>query len=178
MKFRELIEQLKDDGWVHVCLPEFLMSSELIQRYESGAEQPLRGIRGLSRDELLSHPVPGTWSVQTLVVHLMDSEAVAIDRMKRIIAMERPLLIGYDETAFARSLFYEEMDLALVAEVFRINRVLMAAILKRVPEDAWQRWGVHNEHGRMSLTQLVKGHCEHLDHHMTFLNAKRAAMGK
>jgi hypothetical protein len=46
-------------------------------------------------------PVPGTWSIQQIVLHMMDSDLIASDRMKRVIAEDRPTLIGYNETAFS-----------------------------------------------------------------------------
>jgi hypothetical protein len=154
------------------------MHTHLVERFQSGAEVPARAVAGLSREDLLAHPVPGTWSIQQIIVHLMDSEAVAVDRMKRIIAMERPLLIGYDESAFARSLFYEHQDLARVTEVFRLNRLLMTEILKRMDAGAWERWGVHNERGKLTLLEMVQGYCDHLEHHLKHLHRKRELLGK
>jgi hypothetical protein len=36
---------------------------------------------------------------------------------------------------------------------------------------------MHTESGRKSLAELVVGACNHLDHHLTFLYAKRANLG-
>jgi len=47
---------------------------------------------------LLAVPVPGTWSLQQIAIHMMDSDLIASDRMKRIASMDKPLLCGYDET--------------------------------------------------------------------------------
>jgi hypothetical protein len=38
----------------------------------------------------------------------MDSDLIATDRIKRMIAEDNPQLIGYDENKFVQSLFYEE----------------------------------------------------------------------
>ena len=38
----------------------------------------------------VAFPVPGKWSVQQLVMHMLDSDLVAGERMKRIIAEPRP----------------------------------------------------------------------------------------
>ncbi|HEY2148837.1 MAG TPA: DinB family protein, partial [Pirellulales bacterium] len=94
------------------------MKKELVQQYAAGAERLSQAIAGLSQDELLAYPVPGTWSIQQIVLHLMDSDLISSDRMKRVIAEENPTLIGFDETAFTRGLFYEALDAALAADVF------------------------------------------------------------
>ena len=94
--------------------------------------------------------------------------------MKRVAAEDKPpVLIGYDETAFARRLFYDQLDPQLACDVFERNRHLTAEILKRLPDASFARAGDHNEHGRMTLADLVKTYVEHLEHHLKFIRQKR-----
>jgi hypothetical protein len=154
------------------------MDRTLIERYVAGADVPAKALRGLTPQELNAFPVPGTWSVQQVILHLMDSDLIGADRMKRVIAEESPTLLAYDETAFSKRLFYETLDPALACEVFRLNRVLTGAILRKLPDAAFARAGNHTERGRETLELLVKGYADHLDHHMKFIKAKRQALGK
>jgi uncharacterized damage-inducible protein DinB len=154
------------------------MNRQSIERYASGAGALAAAVAGLSSQELNAFPVPGTWSIQQIVVHMMDSDLIASDRMKRMIAMENPLLIGYDETAFAKSLFYDKLDLGVACEVFEKNRQLTAEILRRLPEETFERSGVHNERGRITLGEYVVSSAEHLEHHMKFVRQKRELLGK
>jgi len=154
------------------------MDRTLIEAFAAGAPVPGQSIKGLTKQELNSFPMPGTWSIQQIVLHLMDSHLIAADRMKRIIAEDRPTLIGYDESAFARSLFYDRLDAAMAAEVFRMNQEIMADILRALPGATFKRVGVHNERGELTLASLVKGYVDHLEHHMTFLRRKRELLGK
>jgi hypothetical protein len=155
------------------------MDRDLIEQYAAGAKQPAAAIAGLSREELNAFPVPGTWSIQQIVLHLMDSDLIGADRMKRVASEDRvPTLIGYDESAFARGLFYSELDPHLACEVFEKNRLLTAEILRRLPEAAFNRAGDHNEHGRMTLGELLKTYVEHLDHHLKFIREKRKLLRK
>ena len=124
------------------------MKYHLVGKYAAGAKALSGPITGLSQEDLLAYPVPGTWSIQQIVLHLMDSDLISSDRIKRVIAEENPTLIGFDETAFARGLFYEALDAGLAAEVFMKNRQLTAEILRRVPEEAFDRFGTHSERGR------------------------------
>jgi hypothetical protein len=70
----------------------------------------------------------------TVVCHIADCEQFFADRMKRTVAMERPLLLG--------------------ADGFRYSE----------PLDAWQRPAVHSETGLVTLRQLllhaIKGSCD------------------
>ena len=158
------------------------MAKPDIDAFEAAAHALHEGIEGLTSAELNAPPppgAPGTWTIQQIVVHVMDSDLIGLHRMKRIIAEEKPpLLIGYDETSFARGLFYESMDARLAADIYRGNRLLMSAILRRLPESAWGRWGVHNERGTVVLGQLVDDYTRHTNSHMSFLREKRRLMGR
>jgi hypothetical protein len=154
------------------------MDRQLIERYAAGGPVPARAIEGLSREDLLAFPVPGTWSIQQIIFHLMDSDLIASDRMKRVIAEDHPTLLGYNESAFAAKLGYEHLDIRAACEVFRLNRELTAAILRRLPDDVFQRTGFHNEAGEKSLADFVHTYVDHLEGHMKFIRQKRELLGK
>jgi hypothetical protein len=107
----------------------------------------------------------------------MDSDLIASDRMKRIIAEDNPTLIGFDETAFSERLFYDQLDTAMACEVFRQNRLLTATILRNLPAEAFSRHGTHNERGSVTLADLLQTYVDHLDHHMKFVRHKRRLLG-
>ncbi len=149
------------------------MDRNLIEEYARGAAHLGDAIAGLSPAQLNAVPVPGTWSIQQIVLHLMDSDLIASDRMKRVIAEDRPQLIGYDETAFARHLHYDKLDAATAAQIFSLNRHLTAVILRNLPDETFQRIGNHNESGPLTLEHLVKNYIQHLAHHLKFVQEKR-----
>lgn len=150
------------------------MDRKLIEAYAAGANKIAPAIAGLSRAQLCAFPVPGTWSIQQIALHLMDSDLIGSDRMKRVAAEDKPpTLIGYDETAFARGLFYDQLDPKTACEIFEKNRLMTAEILRRLPAAAFDRKGMHNEHGEVTLAGLVKTYVEHLDHHLKFIEQKR-----
>jgi len=154
------------------------MSRELIECYAAGADALAAAIAGLSPAELNAFPVPGTWSIRQIVLHLMDSDLIGADRMKRVAAEEHPTLIGYNENAFAKTLYGEELDLKLACDLFAMNRQMTAAMLRRLPVEAFARTGYHNEHGDMTLGTFLKNYVEHLEHHLRFVRQKRELLGK
>lgn len=151
---------------------------EWIERYARGASDVSEAIAGLTPAELNAMPVPGTWSIQQIVLHLMDSDLIASDRMKRVIAEENPTIIGFDETAFANRLRYDKLDPHLAADIFQKNRQLTAVILRDLPDEAFGRIGTHNEAGELTLRDLVETYVNHLAHHLKFLYEKRKLLGK
>jgi uncharacterized damage-inducible protein DinB len=154
------------------------MDRTLIEKYIADATVPAAAIRGLSAQELNAFPVPGTWSIQQVILHLMDSDLICSDRMKRVAAEESPTLLGYDETAFSKNLYYESLDPALATEIFRLNRLMTGAILRKLPDAAFARAGMHSERGRETLADLVRIYTDHVHHHMKFVKEKRRALGK
>ena len=153
------------------------MNRELIEQYATDAGKLRESIAGLTREQLNAFPVPGTWSIQQIVLHMMDSDLIASDRMKRVAAENNPTLIGYDETAFGNSLFYEELDPQLACEIFEKNRLLTAEILRRLPAASFARTGQHNERGTVSLQDLLETYVGHLEHHLKFIVEKRRLLG-
>ncbi len=154
------------------------MNRELIDEYERGGEKLAAAIHGLSREDLLATPVPGTWSIQQIVVHMMDSDLIWTDRTKRVIAEENPSLIGYDESRFARHLFYDEWSADDAVKIFDLNRRNFARVLRHLPDSAWDRRGTHNESGELKLRDMLPRIVRHLDHHLKFIYSKREKLGK
>ena len=154
------------------------MDRKLIEEYEKGGDDLRMSIRGLSRQDLLAYPVPATWSIQQIVLHLMDSDLILADRMKRVIAEENPTLIGFDESKFAANLFYEEQSAEDAINILDLNRRNFARVLRRLPESAFDRSGIHNERGPRKLSDLLAGAVSHLKHHLRFIVEKREKLGK
>jgi hypothetical protein len=135
-------------------------------------------VKGLGPSDLDAVAVPGKWSLRTLTIHVMDSDMFCLGRMKRIIAEDNPLLIAYDEDAFAASLGYGRLDLGMCCDLFRLGRLHMGQILRPLAPEAFSRSGVHNQNGRVTLLQLVEGYIRHVDHHMAFAREKLRVLGR
>ncbi|WP_428937529.1 DinB family protein [Fontivita pretiosa] len=159
------------------------MDQQIIDEFEHGGQKLREAVAGLSRRDLLwvppadAEPALGRWSIQQVVIHLMDSDLVGIDRMKRIIAEDNPLLIGYNETRFAERLFYNEQSTQDAITILDLSRRQFAGVLRRLSPETFDRTGVHNEVGRVTLAEQVKKYNQHLEHHLGFIRRKRAKLG-
>jgi len=158
------------------------MDSKLIEQYASGGEQLSMAIRGLTREDLLAVPAAdakvGRWSIQQVVLHVMDSDLIATDRIKRMIAEDNPTLIGYDENKFVQNLYYHDQPAETAVQIVDLNRKLFANVLRKLPDSALQRKGMHNERGQLTVGKYIQSTIDHLEHHLKFIHAKRANMGK
>ncbi len=151
--------------------------SEQIDAYLAGPAGLRRAVADLSPQQLQARPVAGKWSTLEVVCHLVDSEQAWCHRLKRVIAEERPLLIGYDESRFTASLDYHQHELDEELSLLESMRRQMAAILRRLPDDAWSRTGVHSERGLITLQEMLQAEVDHVPHHVKHILEKRRALG-
>ncbi len=151
--------------------------TQLIEQYLAGTKELRKAVAGLSAEQLRARPVSGKWSTLEVVCHLADFEPILADRMKRVIAEERPQMIGADEKRFAAALAYHERDLEEELALIERTRSQMARILRTLSDDALQRVGVHNERGPRTLEQLLETATGHIAHHLKFVAEKRKALG-
>lgn len=152
--------------------------AEWLERYQAGPEKLRRALSGLVPSDLSARPGPGAWSIREVVFHLQDSEAVYIDRMRRVVAEDNPTLIAFDENRFVERLGYDRQSLDDALTLIEAGRRQWARVLSGLPEEAFQRTGVHNVAGLVTLENLFQGAVEHFEHHLAFLIGKRQRLGK
>lgn len=151
--------------------------SQKIAEYVDGPRLLRESVRGMSREQLLARPVAGKWSTLEVVCHLADFEPIYADRMKRVLAEDRPQLLSADEKHFAVSLAYHERNLEEELSIIELTRAQMARILRTLPMPAMQRVGVHSERGPVTLEQVLDLITGHIPHHLPFIRDKRKALG-
>src|SRR4051812_9605099 len=149
----------------------------LLDAYLAGPKLLRQAVAGLSREQLLARPVAGKMSTMEVVCHLVDFEPVYADRMKRTIALERPTLLGADETCFLKSLAYHDRDVEEELAILEHTRSQMARILRALPPETLQRVGLHDERGEMTVEKMLTAITNHVPHHVKFIREKRAALG-
>jgi hypothetical protein len=149
----------------------------LIDRYAAGGPLLVYAAGRLTPELERARPGPGAWSIAELVAHLADSDLVAANRMKWVLAEPEPGLLNMDETAWVERLRYQEMPVEEAVNLFVANRHWMTRVLRGCSESDFARAGHHSVRGRVTLAELVTTYVNHLDHHLRFLFAKRANLG-
>ncbi len=154
------------------------MDRAAIDAYEAAPAKLRAAVAGLTRDELTARPGPGKWSILEVVVHIADSDAISIDRMKRILIEDNPPLLYADETAYVERLFTHDQDLEDALTLLEVGRRQWARVLRRLPDEAFARTGQHNRRGTVTLGGFVADYVAHIDDHLKFIHGKRANLGK
>ncbi len=78
----------------------------LIEQYARGPERIREALARVPKAALSWRPAAGKWSVHEVVVHCADSETNAALRIRYLIAEKEPLIVGYDQDAWARVFDY------------------------------------------------------------------------
>ena len=154
------------------------MDRSLIEAYATAPAKLRAACKGLTREELTARPGPGAWSILEVVVHITDSDAISIDRMKRILTEDNPPLLYADETAYVDRLFTHDQDLEDALVVLEVGRRQWARVLRKLPDMAFDRAGQHNRRGKVTLGEMVASYIEHIDDHLKFIVGKRIKLGK
>jgi uncharacterized damage-inducible protein DinB len=154
------------------------MDRSIIDQYEKGVDELRRAIAGMSDADLKAAPIPGKWSTHQVVVHLADAEAAFADRIKRLLAMDNPQLLAWDENRFVQRLHYEAQSTPDAVELIALTRRQTARILWAASDaDLTGRAGVHSERGRQTVKDVLGYAVPHLAHHLKFVAEKRKALG-
>ncbi len=149
--------------------------AELLNSYRRGPELIAAAMTGAAGSELDFVPAPGKWSVRQILCHMADSEIVAAARFRRIIAEEKPMMLGYSQDAWAQNLDYPHRKVSQAMETFRHIRAWTYDLISSLPESAFERKGVHAERGEMSLLDMLRIYAKHAEKHSDQIRAVRAA---
>ena len=108
-------------------------------------------VSAFDADALRRRPAPGEWAVVEVVAHLADTEERALGRVRRMIAVDEPILEPFDQAALAVERNYLELDADAELRRFAELRGEHVSLLESLDEAGWTRIGVHGEHGRMTV---------------------------
>src|SRR5213078_1332141 len=118
--------------------------TKLIDQYKDGYRVVADALVGATDEELDGHPAPGKWSAREVVHHLADSEMTSAIRLRLLVAVEHPQIVGYDQDEFARRLYYDR-PIEASLDAFKAARRTTVEILDCMSEADWQSEGTHTE---------------------------------
>jgi hypothetical protein len=143
----------------------------LIQRYADGPARLRAAVASVPPAVLQWRPAPREWSVHEIVCHCADSETNAAARIRYLVAEPAPVVLGYDQDAWAVHLDYHGHPLDVALTTVEAVRAHTAALLGRLPEDAWAREGRHTESGRYTAQDWLRIYAAHLEEHASQIDA-------
>ena len=135
-------------------------------------------IRGLTPKQLRWKPAPGKWSIAEILAHLADAEIVGSWRMRLIIGASGTTIQAFDQDAWASAFQYDKRDAKHSLEVYRVLRENNLAMLKALPKESWENYGMHQERGKETIAHLVRMFAGHDTNHMRQIEGIAAQLKK
>jgi hypothetical protein len=139
---------------------------DLIRRYAEGPTLIRKALAQVPAEAVKWRPAPGKWSVHEIIIHCADSETNAHMRVRYLLAEKDPVIVGYDQDAWAKILDYHSLPLEPALVTIEAVRANTLPLLRTLTEDAWKRTGRHTEHKEpFGVEEWMKAYGEHLEVH-------------
>jgi hypothetical protein len=150
---------------------------DLIAKYKDGYRVVAEALVGAKDAELDTRPAPGKWTAREVVHHLADSEMTSAIRLRLLLAVDKPIINGYDQEEFARRLHYER-PIEASLEAFKAARRTTGEILDCMTDADWAREGTHTESGRYTAERWLEIYASHAHSHAEQILVARDAARK
>ncbi len=107
----------------------------------------------------------GGWTARQVLVHISDIEAVFLERLRRLLAQDKALLMAIDPDGWSDRLGYAKRDLGLAQSQFVAARSSIIELIEMHGGEA-ARTAVHSEAGLLTMADVVKKVEWHHRHHL------------
>jgi uncharacterized damage-inducible protein DinB len=148
------------DAYIEAILG-LLGDQEPLAVLESTPEALRRLVGDLGPDDLARPEAEGKWSAAQVLQHLADAELVWGYRLRKVLAEDRPTLVGFDQDLWASRLGYATADAGRALDVFAALRATHLALLRGATDDDLARFGVHEERGEETVAHMMKLYAGH-----------------
>jgi hypothetical protein len=148
--------------------------AELVQQYKDGVAKVTEALAGATDAELDARPAPDKWTAREIVHHLADSEMTSAIRLRRLIAEDKPVIVGYDQEEFTRRLHYDR-PIEASMRAFAAARDTTGELLDRLSEAEWAREGTHSESGHYTVAMWLEIYAKHAHGHADQIRRARQA---
>jgi len=144
----------------------YVEGQDAIKLQRTTAAKLKKTIQGLTPAQLKWRPEPAKWSIAEILAHLADVEIVASWRMRSVIGENGITIQPFDQDAWASAFDYQKRDAKRSLEIFRVLRENNLAMLKEVPPQSWENYGMHLERGKETIAHLTRMFAGHDTNHL------------
>lgn len=148
--------------------------TDLLARYRAGHATILASLAGIDEAGLDARPADGGWTPREVVHHTADSEMTAAIRLRRLVAEENPVIVGYDGDTFAARLRYADRPIEPALDAIAAARATTVQILDALTDAEWARTGTHSESGPYGIERWLEIYAVHCDEHADQIRRARA----
>jgi uncharacterized damage-inducible protein DinB len=144
----------------------YVQGQDALKVQRSTAGKLKRAIGGLSEKQLRWKPEPQRWSIVEILAHLSDAEIVCSWRMRVAIGANGTPIQPFDQDVWASVFQYHKRDAEGSLELFSVLREHNLTMLKNLPPQSWDNYGMHEERGKETIAHIVRMFAGHDTNHL------------
>ena len=144
---------------------------DLVERLQTNSVELGRLLSSVSDEAASARPSDDEWSLKEVAGHLADYARHLHDRLYQIIWLEEPRLAAWDEFEENAKRDPRAARLADLVSELVSQRTETVQMLTDLVHWNWARCGRHEEHGRISVRQLVDRALAHDERHLEQVRA-------
>jgi DinB family protein len=146
-------------------------SAQVVEALTEVPDRLVALLGGLDEASLRARPTPDGWSALEVLAHLRASEAIVAPRLYQIVVRDEPALVAFDERRWAEVAGYADLPASLLLQGYAARRAELVAMLRRLAPGDWERAGLHEIAGRVTLLDIARSMAEHEAEHIAQLQA-------
>lgn len=146
-------------------------TESLINRLEDIPNRIARTVVGWTEAELRAQPTANEWSAADVLAHLRSANDILSPRIYMMLVRDNPTLFAYEERVWATVLRYAEADFNASLQTYTLLRAELVNALHHLEPEQWERTGVHEHNGSLTIAQLVSNMVNHEEEHCRQIEA-------
>jgi hypothetical protein len=138
---------------------------ELVERLAATPGRIAAASAGQSLERLAVVPADGEWSALAVLAHMRASDEILAPRLVAMLVREEPTLPAFDERRWSEVMGYGDADFSELLAAFTFKRSELVRALRRLSQREWQRLGIHESRGPITMLETVRHLVEHEAEH-------------
>jgi hypothetical protein len=138
---------------------------DLVERLAATPGRMAAASAGYSPEQLETVPADGEWSAVAILAHVRASDDILSPRLVAMLVRDEPPLPAFDERRWGDVMAYADADFQELLAGFTFRRAELVRVLRRLTEQEWQRAGLHEARGRITLLDTLRHLVEHEAEH-------------
>lgn len=116
---------------------------ETIEKYGSEYKLLEETLAEIPEEAMKFKPEPKEWSIHEVIIHLADSETIAAQQARLMVAEPGRSVMAYDQDEWANNLNYHEQDRDEALQFVKLTRSMTYSWLKSLPEEAFESSAIY-----------------------------------
>lgn len=169
---QETNQEMMPEG--HATIPLAPETEEILDGLQGVIVQLQRMIDCRSYESLQQPGHDGHWGMVEILCYLRDWDAVIQDRVRRIVEDDAPVFAEPDTTMWPLDHEYGAQDSYDVFHDLAMLRGSLVGRLREMDQDLWERTGVFERHGELTLREYLR---QVIAHDERYVQEAREAVG-